>query len=126
MDARLDQVVGDWMLTQKQADQIRKSGGPGNHGGPGPAACRVDPVGRVATTITAGGGEVTFIVDDGSGIPVGDREEVFERFHRGDTAGSDGSGLGLSPIRQQPRLDGRDVTVGESPSGEARFRVRLG
>jgi signal transduction histidine kinase len=92
----------------------------------GTAACRVDPVGRVATTITAVAGEVTITVDDGPGVPAGDREEVFERFHRGDTAGSDGSGLELSPVRQQARLGGGDVTVGESPSGEARFRVRLG
>lgn len=35
MDARIDQAVEDGMLTQKQADQIRKSGGPGKHGGPG-------------------------------------------------------------------------------------------
>jgi hypothetical protein len=35
MDARLDQAVEDGMLTQKQADQIRKSGGPGRHRGPG-------------------------------------------------------------------------------------------
>ena len=83
--------------------------------------------GEVRTTVSAEGGEVRVTVDDdGPGIPAGDREQVFERFRRGDTVGSDGSGLGLSLVRQQARLHGGDVSVGESPAGGASFEVRLG
>lgn len=63
--------------------------------------------------------------DDGPGITADQRERVFERFERADTTGGEGSGLGLSLVRQQARLHGDDVTVTESPAGGARFRVRL-
>lgn len=38
------------------------------------------------------------VADDGPGIPEDEREQIFERFHRG--PGSDGSGLGLAIARQ--------------------------
>jgi two-component system sensor histidine kinase TctE len=40
------------------------------------------------------------VEDNGSGIPAGDREKVFERFYRGADAGAEGTGLGLAIVRE--------------------------
>ena len=66
------------------------------------------------------------VADDGPGVPVGERERIFERFTRGVQAGgSPGSGLGLALVAQQAQLQGGDVTVGDSAAGGALFSVRL-
>ena len=82
------------------------------HGAP-PVSVRVRP------------GEV--VVDDsGTGIPVADRESMFERFRRG-TGHQDrpGSGLGLAIVRQDIAAHGGTVEITESPSGGCRVTVRL-
>lgn len=82
--------------------------------------------GKVDVSVDVDGPEATLIVDDdGPGIPASSREQAFERFRRGDVSGAEGSGLGLSLVRQQARLHGGDAAAGESPAGGARFRVRL-
>ncbi len=68
---------------------------------------------------------VLTVDDDGSGIPADRRESVFERFERGDATTAEGSGLGLSLVRQQARTHGGDVEVMESPAGGARFEVSI-
>jgi signal transduction histidine kinase len=69
------------------------------------------------------------VLDDGPGIPEGMEEQVFERFVRGagpaDTARAGGSGLGLAIVRAVAESHGGSVTAGRSPSGGARFTVRL-
>lgn len=56
--------------------------------------------GTVTAKVTSRGGETLVeVVDDGPGIPVEARELVFQRFHRLDNSRSDGSGLGLSIVR---------------------------
>ncbi|MFN2557973.1 MAG: ATP-binding protein [Nitriliruptorales bacterium] len=62
--------------------------------------------------------------DDGPGIPLDERERVFERFSRGSTA-APGSGLGLALVAQQAALHGGSTTIGDSPSGGARVTVQL-
>lgn len=53
----------------------------------------------VAVTIT-GGYACIAIADRGPGIPAGERDRVFDRFHRGERhRGTPGSGLGLSLVR---------------------------
>lgn len=72
-------------------------------------------------------GTVT-VDDDGAGIPVADRERVFERFVRLDDARereAGGSGLGLAIAREVARENGGDVELGESPAGGARAVLRL-
>ena len=63
------------------------------------------------------------VEDDGPGIASGDRDAVFERFRRG--AGGQGSGLGLSIVRDIARAHGGTVTLSAGASGRG-LRVRLG
>jgi two-component system OmpR family sensor kinase len=72
---------------------------------------------------------VVEVADDGPGIPPRLREQIFDRFVRGegpaDTAVGPGSGLGLSIVRAVATSHGGTVEVDESASGGAQFRVRL-
>ena len=78
---------------------------------------------------TRGGDAVVEVADDGPGIPAEMREQIFDRFVRGDgpadTAPRGGSGLGLAIVRAVAASHGGTVEVGESESGGALFRVRL-
>ncbi|HLG00091.1 MAG TPA: HAMP domain-containing sensor histidine kinase [Acidimicrobiia bacterium] len=73
---------------------------------------------------------VRLVVDDaGPGVPVDERERIFERFDRG-TFGerSDaprGTGLGLALVAQHARLHGGRVWVEDAPGGGARFVIDL-
>ncbi|MCI2240308.1 HAMP domain-containing histidine kinase [Paenibacillus sp. TRM 82003] len=82
---------------------------------------------RVTVSCTAEHGLVA-VDDAGPGVPVGDRERVFERFARGrsgDRASTGGAGLGLSlVVRHLEAMDAR-VAVTDSPDGGARFVVSL-
>jgi two-component system sensor histidine kinase MtrB len=71
-----------------------------------------------------------FAVEDaGPGIPPEERDRVFERFFRGRAAGmrgaGEGSGLGLSLVREHVGLHGGRVWVEDREGGGARFVVRL-
>ncbi|TQF68353.1 HAMP domain-containing histidine kinase [Rhodococcus spelaei] len=68
---------------------------------------------------------VVTVSDDGTGVPVGDREVLFERFRRGAGAAPDGSGLGLALIRQQAQLHGGAAWFEDSPLGGVRLVLRL-
>ncbi|MCW2851758.1 MAG: mprB [Nocardioides sp.] len=84
---------------------------------------------RVALTTTVAEGMAQLDVDDdGAGIPVADRQRVFERWVRIDTsrARSDGgAGLGLALVHEIAKAHGGTVSVHDSPWGGARLRVRL-
>jgi signal transduction histidine kinase len=75
------------------------------------------------------GAEVLLAVeDDGDGVPLADRERVFDRFVRLDDArarDSGGSGLGLAIVREIAVAHGGSVAVGSAGLGGARFEVRL-
>jgi two-component system OmpR family sensor kinase/two-component system sensor histidine kinase QseC len=90
----------------------------------GPDGGRVSVwVGR-ADEADGGGGAVLQVDDDGPGIPPAEREAVFDRFVRGDSAaGQTGSGLGLAIVRQVASRQGAAVTLGDSPAGGLRVRV---
>jgi len=76
-------------------------------------------------------GEVAFVVltvsDNGPGIPEAERERVFLRFFRLDDAGDhQGSGLGLSIVREIVHGHAGEITLGEGPEGRGlRVEVRL-
>jgi two-component system, OmpR family, osmolarity sensor histidine kinase EnvZ len=66
--------------------------------------------------------------DGGPGIPVEERETIFEPFHRLERSRSrehGGMGLGLTIVRQLVEGLGGRVWVEERPGGGSRFRVRL-
>ncbi|MDG4797512.1 HAMP domain-containing sensor histidine kinase [Micromonospora sp. WMMD1082] len=67
--------------------------------------------------------------DEGPGVPMADREAIFDRFVRGRAAnyrgGGDGTGLGLALVAQHAAAHGGDASVSDRPEGGARFRVTL-
>ena len=76
----------------------------------------------------AGGHWSLHVDDSGPGIPVDERERLFERFTRLDRSRSSaggGTGLGLSICRRLVHLMGGTVEVSESPLGGARFTIEL-
>ncbi|MDV6263103.1 sensor histidine kinase [Rhodococcoides yunnanense] len=74
---------------------------------------------RVDTTVRV------LIDDNGSGVPVDERESVFGRFERGTRAAKGGSGLGLALVAQQAELHGGRVYFTDSPLGGARLVMEL-
>jgi len=71
------------------------------------------------------------VEDHGSGVPLDERELIFERFARGAVAGrrstSDGAGLGLALVEEHVRMHGGRVWVEDRLDGEpgARFVLEL-
>jgi signal transduction histidine kinase len=66
--------------------------------------------------------------DDGPGVPEGERERIFERFHQSESGSARplaGTGLGLSIVREFVGLHGGEVHVGAGPEGGAEFHVTL-
>ncbi|NTH25868.1 HAMP domain-containing protein [Agrobacterium rhizogenes] len=66
--------------------------------------------------------------DDGPGIPVNAREDVFKPFFRLDEArnlDNSGTGLGLAIARDIARSHGGNVTLGDSPLGGLRATIRI-
>ena len=57
------------------------------------------------------------VEDDGVGIPAADRERVFERFYRVLESGEEGSGLGLSIVREIAELHGARIRLGDGSGG---------
>jgi len=79
---------------------------------------------RVAVTADDTAGRIT-VDDAGAGVPVPERERVFDSFFRGAEARADrpGFGLGLPILRRVARVHGGDVTLADSPLGGARFEL---
>jgi two-component system osmolarity sensor histidine kinase EnvZ len=66
--------------------------------------------------------------DDGLGIPMAQREDVFKPFLRLDDARNQdegGTGLGLAIARDIARSHGGDIALGDSPLGGLRATVRV-
>ncbi|HET6938678.1 MAG TPA: ATP-binding protein [Nocardioides sp.] len=71
---------------------------------------------------------VITVVDDGPGIPLADRERVFERFTRLDEArdrDSGGAGLGLAIVKELVRARGGELRLGDAEGGGLRVDVEL-
>ncbi len=88
-----------------------------------PADARITVSGRPAD------GEVRLTVrDDGPGIPPGEREAIFRRFHRlapSSDAAEQGTGLGLAIARGLVELHGGRIWAESGPGGGAAFHVAL-
>ena len=66
--------------------------------------------------------------DEGAGVAPADRDQVFSRFYRGRgdaVVNTRGAGLGLAIVHEFAASMGGIASVGESPSGGARFTVRF-
>jgi signal transduction histidine kinase len=83
---------------------------------------------RVELRLDSHDGHVVLdVMDDGPGVPDDEREQVFERFHRGDparTRGAPGTGLGLAIARSLAERAGGQLELLEGGPG-ARFRLTL-
>lgn len=64
------------------------------------------------------------VEDDGPGIPVAERERVFEPFYRLKPR-STGSGLGLNLVQQVIQRHGGHISIHSSPTGGAIFRIEF-
>ncbi|WP_273445300.1 sensor histidine kinase [Neolewinella agarilytica] len=72
---------------------------------------------------------VLTITDNGPGIPLEERDNIFERFYRiyrpGEGHAVKGHGLGLTFVRQVAHAHGGQVEVDNTADGGARFTVRI-
>ena len=71
--------------------------------------------------------EIT-IDDDGPGIPEAQHDEVFKPFYRIEGSrnpGTGGVGLGMTIARDVIRGHGGEITLGDSPNGGLRVRIRV-
>jgi signal transduction histidine kinase len=94
------------------------------------AARHTPPGSTIELSLRASGRDaVVEVADDGPGIPPEMREQIFDRFVRGDgpadTAPRGGSGLGLAIVRAVAASHGGAVEAVEAANGGALFRIRL-
>jgi signal transduction histidine kinase len=83
--------------------------------------------GEVTVSAAAEAGRLVIeVADEGPGIPVEQRERVFERFTRGDRSTGGGTGLGLAIARWVVELHhGTISVVDQEPAAGCRIRVTL-
>ena len=78
---------------------------------------------RIALSARRDGGHVVIAVaDNGPGVPADQREKVFVPFF---TTKRQGSGVGLTLVRQIAAAHGGAVSIGEAPEGGAVVRMRF-
>jgi two-component system, OmpR family, sensor histidine kinase KdpD len=65
------------------------------------------------------------VADQGSGLPGGETQRIFDKFFRGPNARPGGLGLGLSIVRGLIKAHGGEVTAENNPGGGAMFIIRL-
>ena len=85
--------------------------------------------GRVELAVEPFGGGVRYTVrDEGTGIPAGEQQRIFEKFYRLDAqqqSGISGTGLGLYVVRELVRRLGGKLRVESEPGRGAAFVVEL-
>ncbi|QDP83282.1 HAMP domain-containing histidine kinase [Nocardia otitidiscaviarum] len=84
--------------------------------------------GPVAVTVRRDGADAVITVDDaGPGVPVADRNRIFERFAtiRVERGAAVGTGIGLALVSETVAAHGGRVYCEDRPGGGARFVVRL-
>jgi len=82
--------------------------------------------GRVDVEVRAGPNETSLsVVDNGPGIPLAERDRVFDRFYRGVDTQMPGSGLGLAIVRQAVEMHGGSIVLADTAGGGLTARVTL-
>jgi two-component system sensor histidine kinase KdpD len=71
------------------------------------------------------GALVLELSDLGHGIPAGEEQRIFEKFHRASTHVQSGSGIGLAICRGIVKLHGGELTAENRPGGGATIRLTL-
>jgi signal transduction histidine kinase len=88
-----------------------------------------EPGGTIRVSLESLGSEaILTISNSGPGIPAGDQDRIFTRFHRVDAARQrkvEGIGLGLSLAREIVRAHGGELDLQESRPGWTSFRMRM-
>jgi signal transduction histidine kinase len=83
---------------------------------------------EVSVSTSANGTVDVLVDDDGPGVPVVDRDRIFDRFVRLDAArtrADGGTGLGLAIVKATAQSHGGTVSVEDSSLGGARFRLSI-
>jgi signal transduction histidine kinase len=75
-------------------------------------------------TVRVGRSGTITVSDEGVGIPLDQRERIFEPFHRLQPRPR-GAGLGLNLVREIVRWHHGDITVVDAPRGGASFKITL-
>jgi two-component system sensor histidine kinase TctE len=89
-------------------------------------ALKYTPDGGVITVSVKQSPPVFSVADSGPGIAAADQQIIFKRFNRGLTNEStEGSGLGLSIVKEVARSHGASVTVSQSSLGGALFELHF-
>jgi signal transduction histidine kinase len=85
-----------------------------------------DEAGRVTVEVTRNDdGAVIAVADDGPGIPINERQNVFKRFYRLERSRrTPGNGLGLSLVAAVARLHGAGIELVDNAPG-LKFRLRF-
>ena len=78
----------------------------------------------VEVTQTANGPTMS-VTDNGPGVPADQRERIFEPFVRLPRSARAGTGLGLAIVRRTIESHGGTITCDPTPTGGARFTLRL-
>ena len=79
---------------------------------------------RGTITIKIASNRVIEIADEGNGIPEAERELVFDAFHRLKPK-DHGTGLGLSLVQEIVRYHNGEISISDSSTGGACFRITL-
>lgn len=76
--------------------------------------------GHVTVSVTQQGRQALLIVEDnGPGIPLSERDRVFDRFYRVLGTGTQGSGLGLAIVKEIAQRHMADIVITETSPGSA-------
>lgn len=75
--------------------------------------------------VIVGPGPQISVRDYGPGIPMPERERVFDRFWRSDRRASDGAGLGLGIVKRLVEAHHGHINIEDPPGGGVLFRITL-
>ncbi|GAB1715202.1 MAG: signal transduction histidine kinase [Nitrobacter sp.] len=82
------------------------------------------PEGTAIEIIVGSEGSIS-VIDNGDGVPLADRESIFQRFWRRSSRASGGAGLGLSIVKKIVEAHFGSIAVEDGPDHGAKFIMRF-